>query len=318
MRPSSLACLLVASGCAASPAPPAVGDLFPGGVPPSAFSEREPGGPWRLGDTAVLHVVARNGKRTTERYVHLVLSDPGTVGTLHLNGFLDPNDASVQARSFDETLSTYVRRFDVVVFDGEGRPVAASQAELPAILLQRGLYHGAEAFGRWVEEGSQAMPTDSGELRDLLLSFMAPAGLLGVMANNDALRPILWAVVERPSFWSLLTGFGQIELSFQIEDDVVPERKACTLPAFSEPVQAYRVPFVLFVNDELALRLALTVCPPDPPFLITGGVLLGEGEHPRDPERTVRIELVSSTRGEGDALPTEPPLTIFFGPGEGE
>ena len=298
---------LLVAGCGSVPAVE-VEPLSLDGTAPAVFPDLEPGGAWRIGDAALFHIVAEHGARRTERYVRTVLSGSGSTRMLQFSGTVRPEDGR-EPISFDEALWTSFQRFDVSVFGGDGEPLATSTSEVPEVLLRRGLFHGAEAYARWTGGEESFDSADPAAVRDLLMSFVAPSALVQLMAENSALRPILWEVVERPSIWGLLRRAGRIDLSIRMEDERVVSTTHA-LPGASETLRAYRVPFALHVNDELALHLALTVCPTDPPLLVCGGLVEAQGRHPRDPERTVRIELVSSTRGAGEPVPFGPALSV--------
>jgi hypothetical protein len=148
------------------------------------------------------------------------------------------------------------------------------------------------------DSGNKLPATDLAMAREYFQGIYALVSLLQIVANNEALAPILWKVLDRPSFLSVLLKGGAVKMSLQGLDEA-PDIAFHKLPEPIGLVTGFDMPLVLTMNGKPALRLDLGVCESRPPFLITGGIVKAEGVHASRPERRVRLEMVASRVGSG-------------------
>lgn len=280
---------------------------------------------WHAGDEAIFRVEVDDRSGTTTMYVRLqLLPPPGSTETP--SQFPRTGGSEVGGLTFGritETMSydvTYtfgepnprvetdhmvsaVLYFAVEVYDGSGEFQDASTSKVPESFLTKGFSKVCHALlRRSLDETGQTAPAqDLALAREYFQGIFALVSLLQIIENNEALAPVLWQVLDRPSFLSVLFRGGAVNMSIQGLEDPPAE----VVHRFPEPagyVTGFEMPLVLTLNGKPALRLKLGVCESLPPFLITGGIVKVEGVHASRPERRIRLEMVASRVGSGQGF----------------
>lgn len=279
----------------------------------AGFSAVESAPLWHAGDEAIFRVEVDDMEGTTTMYVRLQLLPPsgimvdGTSITVPVTEtmsyevtytFGEPNP-----RVETERLQSAVLYFAVEVYDESGVFQDSSTSKVPESFLTRGFSKVCEAWlRRPLERVGDAVPaTDLALAREYFQGIFALVSLLQIVENNAALAPILWKVLDRPSFLSVLFRGGAVNMRIEGLDEP-PTELVHRFPEPAGAVSGFEMPFVLTLNGKPALRLKLGVCASLPPFLITGGIVKVEGVHASRPERRIRLEMVASRIGSGQGF----------------
>jgi hypothetical protein len=107
------------------------------------------------------------------------------------------------------------------------------------------------------------------------------------------LAPLLWEVVERPSFWSVVSNLGA-RIVLRPRFHAASEAPS---PLDTEVGDVWRVPMSLVINDVPALQADLLVGTTAPPFALCGGVLLITARHPSHADVEFSCLLLGARRG---------------------
>jgi hypothetical protein len=185
----------------------------------------------------------------------------------------------------------------VSVADQAGNLLGRSTPALPRDLLARGLAAACEAAVRRQQAAPHTVGTDRfyvpGVMQPLADAAVATIALLQLVQDDEVLAPLLWAVVERPSLWSMVRHGGArvvLQPGFQATARV-PTPVAAAGPL------AWTVPMTLLVNDAPVLRLDLTVAPAATPYALAAGVLGITARHPSVAGREVSLVVLATRRG---------------------
>lgn len=249
----------------------------------AGYAEGRAEAAWRVGD-AVLYGLRLHRDGTEQRWLlSLVVDDlappvPRRVWTLEVDG---------QDQRFESTLC----RVTAIVYDADGHELARSQPLVPQQFLSEGF--ASVCATTWAARRAAGKPPAA---RDVAAGVVSAVALLETVRQDRALAPVLWAVVDKPSFWSVLGNLGATVLVRPHLDRFVP----CATPSPAMPFgSAWRVPMSLFVNDQPALEAELVVAHPAPPFAVGAGVLAAVARHPTRADVRCEMLLLGAGRAVG-------------------
>ncbi len=251
-------------------------------------------GAWRVGDRARLLLRVEDAKGREDYQVLFEMGSPGDPQRVlgkSMTSTVTVNDVKYRMTSLLMPVETTVRAL-------EGGAVTRAQSDLPITFLALGFVDFCAQLARWgeLEEGATPAPD---ELRAFAQGIHVLPGLLQLVAQNPATEPLLWRVIDKPSWFSVLRHGVKLNLDI---DERLPHRAWFELPAPLDaegPLAGWVLPVGINVNGKRALDLELSVTTPRPPLHLTGGVIAIEGVHPRRPERRFQLRLEGAQLGDG-------------------
>ena len=184
-------------------------------------------------------------------------------------------------------------------------PTSHARALISPDFLGLGLDQSCRAWSRFLKDGgggpkAKPMPADISPetLRALLGCFQALGEFFEVVQRTPGMHEILWAVVDRPSIWSILRHAGRVN------PNIIFDGTSATSPSpvwrRATRAEVYRMPLALELNQRPALRCALYVTAPAPPLLACAGIIGVDATPPSRPETRLAIRLVASRRAAPD------------------
>ncbi|HEU4418709.1 MAG TPA: formylglycine-generating enzyme family protein, partial [Planctomycetota bacterium] len=196
------------------------------------------------------------------------------------------------------------------VCDEQGRKLTASVVKLPVRLLGRGVLPAidcAVAATQAQAQGSLSEPAREVALHPLIETTLGLMSLLNVVQENDELAEYFWQVVEKPSIWSVITGFGvKTTFSMGFERSVPAANLPPDLPGSD---RAFVVPMQIDVNGSPALFLELTATDAARPYSLCGGIVAGIARHPTKTDHALELQLIAARLG------TAKPAKLHVKPG---
>ena len=305
------AVLLALASCQ-TPANPALASAPPVGIeiadfPAPAhllrgFDEREPVGPWRVGDEVLFGLRLRRASTVKHWLLQLRVLEVTAVN--EQGEAYQPIDWSLRINGQMQQFASQVCRAEVIVMDEHGVELGRSQPCLPRDFLSRGIASACKLVRSRMHSMVQRDPSaaanaanqtvyDQLDMRPLAEATVSAVALLQVVQEDSVLAPILWQVIEKPSVWSVVTNLGaniMLRPSFH--------RVTSTLsPVPTLLDQTYRLPLALEVNEQPALNLDLFVTDSTPPFSLAGGLLGPTARHPTNPTRDFSLPPLPARRG---------------------
>ncbi|HEX6811316.1 MAG TPA: hypothetical protein VF384_06815 [Planctomycetota bacterium] len=188
-----------------------------------------------------------------------------------------------------------------IVCDEHGKQLTKSLVKLPVQLLGRGLLPAVDTAlsAARVQPGANETPQYRDEsVRPLVEATLGLMSLLTVVQEDDALAEYFWQVVEKPSIWSVITGFGvKATFSMPFEKSVPATNLPPDLPA---PGRAFVVPMQIDVNGSPALFLEVVATDAARPYSLCGGIVAAVARHPTNPDVTLELQLLAARLGEED------------------
>jgi hypothetical protein len=229
---------------------------------------------WQVGD-AVLYGLRLQRDGVEQRWLLSLVVD-------ELAPPVPPRVWTFEVDGTDQRFESSLCRVTACVYDGDGRELARSQPLVPQQFLARGF--ASVCATTWAARRAGGKPPAA---RDVAAGVVSAVALLETVRQDRALAPVLWAVVDKPSLWSVIGNLGATVLVRPHLDRFVP----CATPNPAMPFgSAWRVPMSLFVNDQPALEAELVVADSTPPFAVGAGVLAAVARHPTRPD--VRCEML--------------------------
>lgn len=305
MRLAALGCCAIAA--CASPPPPAAPAIDPAVLGDAAFDPVAADAPWQPHERATLRVELHEGDRVREWSIALDVLAPPTEEFRVTGVRYSIDDERVQLFSQALQVATLVRE------RGSER-LEADTSMIPELFLRRGFFDLAEETlrlsggdGEFSEEEGAALSKEARHQYAYLFvqGVGGLAALLQVVQRSESLSDVLWAVVRKPSWLSVLFRGGSVELSIDA-DFSKAERVASGLPPPLDGLPAYAIPIELTLNGSPALACRMIACPPGPPLRLLGGIVRLEGVHPDHPQRRVVVSVVGGRLGGADEGPPEP------------
>jgi hypothetical protein len=267
------------------------------------------GGSWAPGDAVLLGIAVDAGGEQREWYLRA-----RALGKIfaELDGTPLAMGDSVRVRRAGG--GEWVRidydlvRVQVEMFDGRGQLLTSTEALMPELCLQYGLYEYVEQAlaGRDAFAPGQVVHDDHGEvlasddLRRAVAGWIAIMKLPEFLQRDAGMDNLIWRLIDRPSLMSIVTHRGlQMEVGLNGKD-------ARPDPAGSAYGPAYRVPLMLTLNGRPAVRCEIVVARGEPPLGPCNGLIAIDATHPGDPARRIAVRLLAARRGEKDRPPAAP------------
>jgi hypothetical protein len=260
------------------------------------FDERQPEGPFRVGDEVLLGLRLRKALEVRNWLLQLRVLE---ATALDASGQpVKPVTWSLRINGELQQFASQVCRVEVIVMDEYGLELGRSQPCLPSDFLS----HGMAAACRFVQ-ARRDQPSGwrrrrgrdfdrQADLRPLAEATVAAVALLQVVQEDSVLAPILWQIIEKPSIWSVVANMGakvMLRPSFHLVS-----RAESPVPKLREP--AWHLPLALEVNQQPALNVDLLITDATPPFSLAGGLLGATASHPTDATRELSLLLLSARR----------------------
>lgn len=300
-RPWVLGALLVVAGCRApqlaelrlATATPLDAAAFPGAARfEPGFAAVTAATDWQAGDEVLFGLRLSRGDERRHWLLHLRVTEPVALAR--------PGDAAPVGEALPEVTWTMringvpqqfpsrVCRVLVTVADADGNVLGRTEPVLPWQLLARGLQPACQEVQRLRAARPGAAADDEATLRPLAEAVVCTVALLQIVQDDEVLSPILWQVVQRPSWWSVLRHLGaQVVLRPAFQD----------LRREPDGGPVCRVPMTLWVNGDEALRFELLASTPARPFALCGGIVGATARHPKDAELEFGMLLLGARSG---------------------
>jgi hypothetical protein len=173
---------------------------------------------------------------------------------------------------------------------------------LPEAFLREDLSRSCEVLTRLQREQGQEGKVDwsrfsEEEVRAICGGQAALVAFLLIVKDQPTLADILWEVVDKPSIFGLIGAlFGGVHLSLFDEMERATAVKE-PLPGTDWKESGYEFPLTISVNDAPALYCSIRATRPKPPLQLGAGIVSIEGVGPSNPERRLRLWLISARRG---------------------
>ena len=299
--------LAIAVGCAVPPPsrvdPTAVGAArYPGAAAIlSGFDDANPDADWRTGDRVLLGLWTQSGAEVRAKLIEIEVLGASALNGKRPEGFTLTESIEMSAEVGDTHLkwSSPILRTAVRVYEPDGRLLQETEAKLPESVLRTGLHATCELYSALVARAHPdgSPPTLSPEEMLLFAKGVAMIPtLLGILQDDEVLRPLLVQVVGPPPLLTILRGINvdalcDLELSHTVDEASVP----CARGPF------HRMPLHVAVNDAPTLELEMEVAAAEPPLRLTGGVLSIHGVSCRGADRTMTLELLAARCGPAGA-----------------
>lgn len=119
---------------------------------------------------------------------------------------------------------------------------------------------------------------------------------LGIAQQTPGLSELLWRTLDLPSALSIVRNLGvrDVSFAFQGRETTRLDPRAWNLSAEKT---AYLLPLDLKLNGHPSLVVKMVVTAPQPPRLVSGGIVAMVAESPSKPDKFVTFHLLSATRG---------------------
>lgn len=248
----------------------------------------------RDGDTLLFGVTVQDGENVQRRLLRMVVERD------------DPELEAVMAtmrRSVGEPVVRQRVTRDLAVglqlFDAEGRAMTASRLTTMDVVLESSFVAAVQALRR-------------GDADQELVVNAQLAEIARLLANDPVLKLLLAEVASVP--WDVRLLWRR-ELSLQVycdkATDVVRADESADAPA--GPTQARcDLPFDLFLNGSLLVRLSVAVAEPHGPTAAVAGIVRLLAQQADRPERRLTMELLAAARGPRSELEAHG-ATAFLG-----
>ena len=166
------------------------------------------------------------------------------------------------------------------LFDGDGRELAQSRLQTMDLVLESSFVAAVQALRRGDQDQEVVVRTQLAEIARLL-------------ANDPVLKRLLAEVASVPLDLRLL---WRRELSLQVYCDKATEVVGAGALAVPTPAR-FDLPFDLFLNDSLLVRLSAAVAEPHGPTAAVGGIVRLLAQQADRPDRQLTLELLAAARG---------------------
>jgi hypothetical protein len=166
------------------------------------------------------------------------------------------------------------------LFDGDGRELAQSRLKTMDLVLESSFVAAVQALRRGDQDQEVVVRAQLAEIASLL-------------ANDPVLKRLLAEVASVPLDLRLL---WRRELSLQVYCDKATEVVGAGALAAPTPAR-FDLPFDLFLNDSLLVRLSVAVAEPHGPTAAVAGIVQLLAQQADRPERRLTMELLAAARG---------------------
>ena len=257
---------------------------------------------WRAGDEVLYGLRLRRGTHAQHWLLHLRVTEPLAIsrqGDEAAPGeLLPPLLWAIRINDVPREFRSRRCRVLATVTDAAGTVLGRSEPQLPRDFLQQGFSPACERLRQRFLEHPETIGTDAFydgmDVGPLAEATVCAIALLQVVQEDSVLAPLLWEVVQRPSFWSVVRNFGaRVVLRPRFH---AATEASTSLPGLgAHPV--WRVPVSLLVNDAPALHADLLVGTTRPPLALAGGMVGAIARHPTDRDLEFSLLLLAARRG---------------------
>ena len=120
-----------------------------------------------------------------------------------------------------------------------------------------------------------------------------------VIAETPGLRDVLFAVVPKPSLWSIVSRFGRLQTDFRFRSgEVVPLDQP---PGFAGLGRCFIVPFTFSVQGKPALHCTMLVVDARPPLRMCAGIVALVATSAERPDVRLVLSVLATRSGRGEA-----------------
>ena len=234
----------------------------------------------RGGDTLLFGVTVQDGERKQHRLLRLVVErDDPELKTALAQARAEP---SPNARIVLERPTRRVR-VALVLFDADGRELATSRLDTFDVALEMSFVAAVRALRRGDLDQQAVVRAQLTSIAALLVDDSVLKALLAEVASIPFDLRLLWRRVLTLQWY----GAEAVELSSASSPDLA-----------HAPTQArFDLPFDLFLNDSLLVRLSVAVAEPHGPTAAAAGIMRLLAQQADRPERRLTMELLAAARG---------------------
>ena len=294
---------------AATPMLPVVAEFAASHAFPVADFEVAPeDGPGRERDLLTTLVTLRDGKSSRQwliRFQISPLTEKEQATTVKTTVTMNLNQGRLHRFEAGASLALDIHTIGPFVAEQKSAPKEMrARARISPDLLTIGLDRSSRAMLANLaaiqdrkKSGAAVVVLSEADERANVAFFPALMAFMNGVQETPGLRDILWAMIEKPSAWSIIKQGGKIVLSLSLGgDDSVAALDR--YPGWSAPGwPLYRMSPVLTLNGQPALFCSLFVTTPRPPLLITAGIIGIVAETPGHADRHLDIRILASRRG---------------------
>lgn len=285
-----------------TPQPEVIAFAHANGIPLSGISPAADSKAAAPGDFVVVLITLRQGNATKQWLTRFEVSpmtekergEAGKAGQV-----LTLTASETRKYEFDLTANVALDILAAGPFvEGEKPPVKGKQARtlISSELLGLGLDEACRMLvSRKAVDASSKSPAPAWseeEQRTFLGSVPALVAFVQGVQSTPGLAEILWAVMEKPSVWSLIKNRGHIGVGINLGDAVVIEPRTWTLPGRS----LFGMDVNLAINAQPAVWLLLVVTAPRPPLVTTAGIVGILARPPGKTDKRMDLQLIAAGR----------------------
>jgi len=248
----------------------------------------------RDGDALLFGVTVQDGENVQRRLLRLVVERDDAELKAAMATMRRNDDGRVVMERVTRPLAVALQ-----LFDDEGRALTDSRLTTMDVVLESSFVAAVQALRRGDRDQELVVQAQLAEIAKLL-------------ANDPVLKLLLAEVASIP--WDVRLLWRR-ELSLQVycdkATDVVPADESADAPA--GPTQARcDLPFDLFLNGSLLVRLSVAVAEPHGPTAAVAGIVRLLAQQADRPERRLTMELLAAARGPRSELEAHG-ATAFLG-----
>lgn len=278
------------------------------GITPGAESTT-----WHRGDSVLFGLTLQRPSTTERMLLQLTVVDPelreeeanhsgNEPRRLRLRG-----EARVNGTPEPVLLVSKLALVEVLVTDERGAEIGRSRIPAPRDLLTTGFAPACQATEVAATQAGATNLAATGEAtttRCQIQAMLSLLALLDLVQNDATLAAILWDVVDKPSFFSVLWHLGAKAALAPAFDRIArvdwPPHLPCSGPLWS-------LPLALTVNGAAALHCRIAVGSSQPPLALCGGAVELQAWSPTDPARRFAMTLLAARLGLAPGDAAEPP-----------
>lgn len=128
------------------------------------------------------------------------------------------------------------------------------------------------------------------EVRALVGIFPALFMFVQEIQSTPGVEDILWSIMDKPSIWSVVRHGGKVQIGINVEEPTAIDPATWESP---DP-PSYRLPVMISVYDQPALRCFLFVTSPRPPLVASAGIVGIVAVPPSRPADRLEIRLIAA------------------------